>query len=242
MRQILYGEQWIHPEAPPQVQEIFHRKGKLVKIKKGQELSHGGPDGEISLLTKGLCLYQFYDWSDKEHIMAVILPNRTIGDIDAACKNVANVNAYVARDGEALVLPYKVWHEEITKDTKVLEAFTVNVIQKQESAIEALLACFTMEIDMRLRSLLHAVTKAYYPIKDNAWNPVPIPLNTVVLARIISSSRTSVSLTLNEWIQKGLAAKDGKILLIHGSLYQELFDWWESKAEVRKPAAGTRLL
>lgn len=234
MRQILFAEQWIHPKAPAEVIKIFYEKGEKRKVKKGEELLHGAPYGEISLLTKGLCFYQFLDWADKEHVFSVILPERTIGDIDGICGNVANVMAYVARDSEVLVLPYKVWHEQITQNTQILEEAAINIVKKQESHIEALLSCFTMDVDMRLRSLLHAITKAYYPIRENGWNPVPIPLNTVMLAKIISASRTSVSLKMNQWIQEGLVKKDGRIWLIDSSLYQELYDWWESKDSKRK--------
>lgn len=69
MRQILYGEQWIHPEEPQEIQEIFFKYGQKRKLNKGQELLHGGPTGEITLLLKGLCLYRFWDWEDKEHIL-----------------------------------------------------------------------------------------------------------------------------------------------------------------------------
>ncbi len=82
MRQILFGEQWFHPEAPAEVVEIFNRLGEKRTFKKGEELKHGAPDGEITLLLTGLCLYRFWDTQDKEHVLSLILPNRTMGDID----------------------------------------------------------------------------------------------------------------------------------------------------------------
>ena len=45
MRQILFGEQWFHPEAPAEVVEIFNRSGRKRTFKKGEELKHGAPDG-----------------------------------------------------------------------------------------------------------------------------------------------------------------------------------------------------
>lgn len=159
----------------------------------------------------------------------MILPKRCMGDIDGASCTVANVSAYVVKDGEALFLPYEIWHREITANTKILDIFTAHVVKKQESHIEALLACFTMEVDMRLVSLFQALIKAYYPIKPDGWNPLPVQLNTVMLSKIISSSRTSVSLQLSEWANRGLVKKDGKFLLIHGALCSDLFDWWENR-------------
>ena len=40
MRQILFGEQWFHPEAPAEVVEIFNRLGRKRTFKKGEELKH----------------------------------------------------------------------------------------------------------------------------------------------------------------------------------------------------------
>lgn len=229
MRQIVFGQQWIHSEEPPEIKEIFFKYGEKRKIKKGQELLHGGPFGEIGYLLKGLCFYRFWDWNDKEHVFSLILPKRCMGDIDGASCTVANVSAYVVKDGEALFLPYEIWHREITANTLILDIFTAHVVKKQESQIEALLACFTMEVDMRLVSLFQALIKAYYPIKADGWNPLPVQLNTVMLSKIISSSRTSVSLQLSEWASRGLVKKDGKFLLIHGALFSDVFDWWENR-------------
>lgn len=229
MRQILYGEQWIHPEEPQEIQEIFFKYGQKRKLNKGQELLHGGPTGEITLLLKGLCLYRFWDWEDKEHIFSVIVPNRVMGDIDAACNNIANVSAYVVKDSVGIVLPYNIWHREIFGNRDILEIFTKSVVEKQESHIEALLACATMDIDMRLKSFFHALMSAYYTPRPKDWNPVPVNLNTVILGRIVSASRTSVSLTLSEWIKKGLAKRDGRILLLHGNLFEEIYNWWENR-------------
>lgn len=234
MRQIVFGQQWIHSEEPPEIQEIFLTHGKKRKIKRGEELKHGGPYGEIGLLLKGLVFYRFWDWNDKEHVFSLIIPKRCFGDIDAASCTVANVSAYAAKDGEALFLTYDEWHKLITADMKSFELFSSKVVKKQESQIEALLACFTMEVDMRLICFFHALVKAYYVPKLNEWNPIPVQLNTVMLSKIVSSSRTSVSLKLTEWIDRGLAKKDGKFLLLHGKLFEEVYDWWENKKDSSK--------
>lgn len=53
MRQILFGEQWFHPEAPAEVVEIFNRLGRKRTFKKGEELKHGAPDGFVPLSVLG---------------------------------------------------------------------------------------------------------------------------------------------------------------------------------------------
>ena len=198
MRQILFGEQWFHPEAPAEVVEIFNRLGRKRTFKKGEELKHGAPDGEITLLLTGLCLYRFWDTQDKEHVLSLILPNRTMGDIDGLTGTMANVSAYTIK----------------------------NITFKQESHIEALLACFTLDIDNRLRAFLHSLIKSYYKPNYAGWNPMPVRLTATLIASIISASRTSVSLTLSDWMGKGWMKKDGNITLFHGSIFTNLKDWW----------------
>ena len=230
MRQILFGEQWIHPEAPKLVKEIFYAKGKRTILKKGSELLHGAPSGEVTLLLSGICLYRFWDSLDKEHIMSIIPPGRTVGDIDAFCGNIANVSAYMAKGGTGLVLPYHVWHESISANKEILEQQAVNIVVKQESHIEALLACFTLDVEKRLMALFHALIKAYYPPKLDDWNPLPFSLTNVLIAKVVSASRTSVSLILSDWQSRGLFKKDGRIFLIHGNIFCHLYDWWETDA------------
>ena len=203
MRQILFGEQWFHPEAPAEVVEIFNRLGEKRTFKKGEELKHGAPDGEITLLLTGLCLYRFWDTQDKEHVLSLILPNRTMGDIDGLTGTMAN-----------------------GKDINIYEKVAQNITFKQESHIEALLACFTLDIDSRLRAFLHSLIKSYDKPNYAGWNPMPVRLTATLIAAIISASRTSVSLTLSDWMEKGWMKRDGNIALFHGSIFTNLKDWW----------------
>ena len=203
MRQILFGEQWFHPEAPAEVVEIFNRLGEKRTFKKGEELKHGAPDGEITLLLTGLCLYRFWDTQDKEHVLSLILPNRTMGDIDGLTGTMAN-----------------------GKDINIYEKVAQNITFKHESHIEALLACFTLDIDSRLRAFLHSLIKSYYKPNYAGWNPMPVRLTATLIAAIISASRTSVSLTLSDWMEKGWMKRDGNIALFHGSIFTNLKDWW----------------
>lgn len=203
MRQILFGEQWFHPEAPAEVVEIFNRLGEKRTFKKGEELKHGAPDGEITLLLTGLCLYRFWDTQDKEHVLSLILPNRTMGDIDGLTGTMAN-----------------------GKDINIYEKVAQNITFKQESHIEALLACFTLDIDSRLGAFLHSLIKSYYKPNYAGWNPMPVRLTATLIAAIISASRTSVSLTLSDWMEKGWMKRDGNIALFHGSIFTNLKDWW----------------
>lgn len=94
-------------------------------------------------------------------------------------------------------------NKEIRKDINVYEKVAQNITFKQESHIEALLACFTLDIDNRLRAFLHSLIKSYYKPNYAGWNPMPVRLTATLIASIISASRTSVSLTLSDWMGKG---------------------------------------
>lgn len=144
-----------------------------------------------------------------------------MGDIDGLTGTMANVSAYTIKNSTGLVLPYDVWHSEIRKDINIYEKVAQNITFKQESHIEALLACFTLDIDSRLRAFL-----SYYKPNYAGWNPMPVRLTATLIAAIISASRTSVSLTLSDWMEKGWMKRDGNIALFHGSIFTNLKDWW----------------
>lgn len=119
-----------------------------------------------------------------------------MGDIDGLTGTMANVSAYTIKNSTGLVLPYDVWHSEIRKDINIYEKVAQNITFKQESHIEAL-------IDSRLRAFLHSLIKSYYKPNYAGWNPMPVRLTATLIAAIISASRTSVSLTLSYWMEKG---------------------------------------
>ncbi|WP_418945284.1 hypothetical protein [Parasutterella sp.] len=67
--------------------------------------------------------------------------------------------------------------------------------------------------------------KSYYKPNYAGWNPMPVRPTATLIAAIISASRTSVSLTLSDWMEKGWMKRDGNIALFHGSIFTNLKDW-----------------
>ncbi|WP_419012103.1 hypothetical protein [Parasutterella sp.] len=76
-----------------------------------------------------------------------------------------------------------------------------------------------------MRAFLHSLIKSYYKPNYAGWNPMPVRLTATLIAAIISASRTSVSLTLSDWMEKGWMKRDGNIALFHGSIFTNLKDW-----------------
>ncbi len=67
-----------------------------------------------------------------------------------------------------------------------------------------------------------SVISAYYPLKRDDWNPLPLSLTITEIAQITAASRSSVSEILSEWAAEGVAKKDGRRIIVHGSLLADL--------------------
>ncbi len=228
MSQILFAQPWIHPEAPPEVVDIFERRGELRRIPKNAEINRSSPGGEVALLLTGFCLFRFLDVNEKEHVLAVILPNRTMGDIYGMTEAMPNMSVRAEVESTALFLPGALWNEEIHRHAALCEKVARNVVFKQESHIEGLLACFTLPVERRLGVFLQALITAFVPLRPDDWNPVPVPLTARLLGAVISTSRPSVSLVLSAWSREGLLKRSGREVLLHGALFRDLPDWRNS--------------
>ena len=87
------------------------------------------------------------------------------------------------------------------------------------------MAVFTLPAEKRLIALASSVINSYYPLKPDGWNPMPLQLTTFEIADITSSNRSTVSTIINQWVDKGLAKRDGSWLELHGKLFRDEYDW-----------------
>ena len=76
--------------------------------------------------------------------------------------------------------------------------------------MEGLMAVFTLPLEKRLIALCSSIINSYYPLKITEWNPVPLQLTTFEMADIVSSNRSTISTVINQWIEEGLAKRDGE--------------------------------
>ena len=83
MRQVFLNAPWVHDAEPPQLKAIFEQHGVLRKFPKGFIFNHGGTQGNVYYITKGLVFFTFPDPKDKFRVFGILPPDRVVGDLDA---------------------------------------------------------------------------------------------------------------------------------------------------------------
>ena len=225
MRQVFLNAPWVHSEEPAPLKEIFKKFGERRKYPKGYMFEHGGSHGNVYLVQKGLVFFAFPDNEDKFRVFGIIPPERVVGDLDAITKFKLNVWATSVRPTEALVVSGETYRKEIESNPELMRLYTINALAKEETHMEGLMAVFTLPLEKRLIALCSSIINSYYPLKITELNPVPLQLTTFEMADIVSSNRSTISTVINQWIEEGLAKRDGRWLHLHGKLFSNEYDW-----------------
>ncbi|MCG5031523.1 Crp/Fnr family transcriptional regulator [Mesosutterella sp. OilRF-GAM-744-9] len=225
MRQVFLSRPWIHQKEPEPLARIFETYGVQRKLPKGHLFSHGGEQGGVSYLVKGMAFFSFPDNEDRDRIFALLPPHRVIGDLDALTEFHLNIVAITARPSEVLTVSGDLYRREILKDPSLLYLYTRSAIAKEEAHMEGLFANFTFPLEQRVIALFSALIGTYYPLKPRGWNPLPLNLTTFEIADIVASNRSTISTIVNGWVEKGLARRDGRRLVLHGTLFANEYDW-----------------
>lgn len=225
VRQVFLNAPWVHDAEPPQLKAIFEQHGVLRKFPKGFIFNHGGTQGNVYFITKGLVFFTFPDPKDKFRVFGILPPDRVVGDLDAVTQFSINVFATSARPTECLVVPGRVYRAALEADPELMKLYAINAVAKEETHMEGMMAVFTLPAEKRLIALASFVINSYYPLKADGWNPMPLQLTTFEIADITSSNRSTVSTIINQWVDKGLAKRDGSWLELHGKLFRDEYDW-----------------
>ena len=226
MRQVFLRQPWVFKADPEPLAQVFKEHGEPRKFGKGYIFQHGGgPEGEVALVQKGLVFFRFTDRFNKNRIFAVVPPGGMVGDLDALTAQRINVVAEAARPGVALVMSGDRFRREISRSVDMMSLYAQRSIIKEEVIAEGMIGNFTMPLSLRLVGLLNSVISAYYPLKPDDWNPIPVTLTTFEIANIIASTRSTISTILNEWMDVGLVKRDGRRLLCHGQLFKADYNW-----------------
>ena len=225
MRQVFLESPWIHPEEPERLRALFTTYGQRKSVKAGTALPHGTHGAYVGLLLKGLGAFRFTDAGGRSHIFAVILPGRVFGDLDALTRSRLNLQGLVIRNSEVALLTRSRWEDLIDADPGLLKLYTKHAIAKQEAHMEGMIANFTMSLPARLRALLRSLISSCYPVKPDDWNPLPVKLTVTEMSEVVAANRSSVSLQLSAWIDEGLIRRDGRMLIVHGKLLTDIYDW-----------------
>ena len=121
-----------------------------------------------------------------------------------------------------------------------MEIYADLAILKQESALEGMLANFTLDLEARLRVFLLSAITSFAELERDGWNLCPLGLTITELSRILSADRSWVSTKVNDWIKLGDARKDGRKLYLHGRLFDSVWDWGCGNQNLRSSPEGLK--
>ncbi len=225
MRQVFRARPWVLPAEPAKLAELF-KNGRLMQLERGATLRHGGLDGGVTLLLEGLATFAFLDLHGKYHTFALVLPGRTIGDLDALNPNRTAVIAECIRPSRVLVVSNADYRRALRTSTDLMEMYADLSILKEETILEGAFANYTMDLDARLRVLFLSIfLEGGSPLDLEGWNECPVSLSVTEIARIVSGNRSWVSTRLSEWTREGLLQKSGRRMAVRANLFEKIKDW-----------------
>ncbi|MDR3899169.1 MAG: Crp/Fnr family transcriptional regulator [Duodenibacillus sp.] len=232
MRQVFRARPWVLPAEPAKLAELF-RHGRVEQLERGATLSHGGLDGGVALLLEGLATFAFLDARGRYHTFALVLPGRTIGDLDALNPNRTNVIAECIRPSRVLIVANSDYRRALRTSTELMEMYADLSILKEETIIEGAFANFTMDLDRRLRVLFLALfLESGRELSLENWNDCPVSLSVTEIAQIVAGNRSWVSTRLSEWAREGLFRKTGRTMSTRAELFESVKDWIPAKRVV----------
>ena len=225
MRQVFRARPWVLPPEPAKLAELF-KDGRVVTMEAGATFSHGGLEGSVALLLEGLVTFSFLDIRGNYHTFALVLPGRTIGDLDALNPNRTSVIAECIRPSRALVIDNAQYRRALRAATELMEMYADMSILKEEAIIEGAFVNFTLDLDRRLRVLLLSFFLEGGGVIDyQGWNECPVSLSVTEMSRIVAGTRSWVSTRLSEWSREGILRKSGRKLAVRGELFESVKDW-----------------
>ena len=235
MRQnIFHTVPWVMPREPEEIQAIFRGLGRAAHFSQGRQIDHGKADSPVALVTHGAVTFGYYDRKDRYQVCNLVLPGRTVGDLESLDAEAPYpIIARCIRPTSVLVVDRGPWVAALRSSVKTMEVYAVSAILKHHCTMEGMICNYTEPLEIRLRRLFYALITSCYSLKDGDWNPCPVALTVTEISQIVACNRSWVSRTLSKWIAKGLARKDGRILLLSSGLFAEI--GWEGGA-AKRPA------
>ena len=180
----------------------------------------------MAVLDKRLATFSFLDVVGKYHTFALVLPGRTIGDLDVLNPNRVNVTAECIRPSRVLIVSNAEYRRAFRTSVELMEMYADLSILKEETILEGAFANFTMDLDRRLRVLFLALfLEGGGPLSLEHWNECPVSLSVTEIAQIVAGNRSWVSTRLSEWSREGLFRKSGRKMAVRAELFESVKDW-----------------
>ena len=215
---------WVMPVEPPEIREIFERRGRRIECPAGKLILHGLDSG-VTLIEKGVVVFSFNDLADHCQIFSLCLPGCTVGDLESLePKSIAAADAECIKPCTVLYVTREAWLEEIRGSVAMMEAYAKSANRKHWCVMEGMIANYTQPLEIRLRLFLYSLISSHYKIGDREWNPCPVVLTVTDIAKIVAANRSWVSRTLSAWAEQGTMKKDGFFLVFHRSVFEGFLD------------------
>ncbi len=225
MKQVFRARPWVLPPEPAKLAELF-KEGSVVTMDVGGTFHHGGMEGHVALLLEGLVTFSFIDIRGGYHTFALVLPGRTIGDLDALNPDRTSVIAECIRPSRALLIPNMQYRRALRTSVELMEMYADFAILKEEAILDGAFANFSMDTDRRLRVLILSLfLEADGKFNEDGWGNSPVSLSVTEISRIISATRSWVSTQLSEWQREGLLKKTGRTFSVRREIFDTVQDW-----------------
>lgn len=218
--QILNFQPWICEPDAPEVVDLFRRRGRARRFARNDVFKIGLPSSDIFLIESGVIVLYIEEgvWFENPRAFSVFLAGRVLGAVRSMSTRPSKLHARALRDVEALALPSVDFRAAIVADDRLHLAATYDIMSKQGTQNEGLLANLLLDPPQRLVVLLQAIFAAYRLDIRDGWNRVPLDLRTHEYGAIVHTTRITVSRVFGEWKRAGLLRRAGHFVEVAGTL------------------------
>ena len=230
MRQIFHALPWIPPKEPQEIIQLFHEYGVPLSYRSGQLLKGRAESNKLFLVTKGAAAYYIADrYKSHPSVLNLLIPGRSACDLSSFTGTKVNVTTRAIGHCEVLSMSPHLLPRYMMEHAEFAVEMNKHVIIKQECSIEAMVANFTLEPALRLRTLLKVILISYgVKIIRNEWIRMPLDLTNEQYGAVVNLTRVSVSRLFSEWSSKELLKKVGRNVFIRAELLDNIYDWVET--------------
>lgn len=159
-------------------------------------------------------------WFENPRAFSVFLPGRVLGAVRSISTRPSKLHARALRDVDALALPSAEFRACVVADDRLHLAATYDIMSKQGTQNEGLLANLLLDPPARLVLLLEAIFAAFRLDIREGWNLVPLDLRTNEYGAIVHTTRVTVSRVLGKWKRQGLLRRVGHLVEVNGALFK----------------------
>ena len=229
MRQIFVNYPYISPREPGIIAERIRRHGTLRSVAAGEVLKRGGDANRLFLLEEGLCAYYVAgDVTGRPAIMSLILPGTSMCDMTSSVGKRCNVETRAVVASRVWCTSPDFFDRHVFNDPEASRIKYQHAVAKQESAIEGMIANFTLPPEQRLKILMKALL--LYEDRLNAsdtgeWHRLPYRISAETLGQTVNLTRQSVTEIISGWRRAGLARRVGQDLDVRRTLFDDVYDW-----------------